>query len=471
MSTSVICADWAGRVIDGKFTLLQWLGGTESSGVFITELAGDRPQKAAIKFIPADAGETEALLAGWTAAAALSHPHLMRLFRTGRCRIDGTEVLYVVTEYAEESLSEIIPERPLTPAETREMLDPIIDALSYLHERGFVHGHLKPSNTMVVGDQLKLSVDRLYLSGQFWEHFPAPGVYDAPETATQMSPAADAWSLGVTLVETLTQHPPRWDKSTGPDPVVPESMPQPFADIARACLRRDPARRCTIEDVKARLGAPLRAGAEPAGKLSATARKTDKLAPARIPVGAIIAAVVALLVLIAYWRFGTHRTAPETAPKTAPAVAADQNPAVQTPEVQARPVQPPAAQRPTVQPPSAKPPVVRPPASVPAAQPEGSSAKSTENGAVAERVMPHVPVSASETIQGTVKVGVRVAVDANGNVSSATLDSPGPSHYFANLALDASRRWKFKPAQGPSVWILHYAFRQTGTEVTPVAAS
>jgi TonB family protein len=444
MSTSVICEDWAGRVIDGRFTLLQWLGGTESSGVFLTELAGDRPQKAAIKLIPADAGEAEALVAGWTAATALSHPHLMRLFRTGRCRIDATEVLYVVTEYAEEKLAEIIPERPLSPAETREMLSPVLDALHYLHGKGLVHGHVRPSNIMVVENQVKLSADRLYLAGQIREHFPAPGAYDAPETATQMSPAADAWSLGITLVETLTQHPPRWDKSTGADPVVPESMAQPFADIARECLRREPQRRCTVDEVKARLGAGLGSG----GTLSASARKADKPAPAKVPTAAIIVAVVALLALIAFLRFGTHKSAPVPEP----AAAAPEAAAVQSP--------------------SGQPPSVEPPSHVLAIQPsEGSIVKSASKGAVTERVMPSVPASASETIRGTVRVGVRVAVDANGNVSDATLESPGPSRYFANLALEASRRWRFKPAQGSSIWILNYEFRQTGTEVTPVEAS
>ena len=70
-------------------------------------------------------------------------------------------LVYSVTEFAEEVLSEIIPERPLSPRETQEMLSPVLDALIYLHGKGFVHGHLKPSNIMVVGNQLKISGDGL----------------------------------------------------------------------------------------------------------------------------------------------------------------------------------------------------------------------------------------------------------------------------------------------------------------------
>ena len=85
MKTEAIRGDWEGRVIDGKFTLRQWLGGSDVSGVFLTELPGDPPQKAAIRLIPAGQIDAEAQLARWQAAAALSHPHLMRLLHCGRC--------------------------------------------------------------------------------------------------------------------------------------------------------------------------------------------------------------------------------------------------------------------------------------------------------------------------------------------------------------------------------------------------
>src|SRR6266478_5630855 len=42
-----------GQVIDNRFRLLRYLGGTDDSAVFLTQLAGSPSQKAAIKFIPA----------------------------------------------------------------------------------------------------------------------------------------------------------------------------------------------------------------------------------------------------------------------------------------------------------------------------------------------------------------------------------------------------------------------------------
>jgi TonB family protein len=86
--------------------------------------------------------------------------------------------------------------------------------------------------------------------------------------------------------------------------------------------------------------------------------------------------------------------------------------------------------------------------------------------------MPDVSVSARNTIQGKIRVSVRVAVNPQGEVRDANLASPGPSKYFANKALEASRRWKFKPAKvnGRPVsgeWMLRFQFGRTGTEVVP----
>ena len=254
MDTEVIGSEWAGRLIDGKYPLLQWLGGSESGSVFLTESQKIPGQRLAIRLLPAGDPGAEARIAGWTTATTLSHPHLMPIFDCGRCRAGDTWLIYAVTLYSEELLSQILAERPLTPAEVEDLLKPIIDALSYLHGNGFVHGHLKPSNLMVVGDQLKLSSDRLEAVGSSGAHHKPANVYDAPERDREtISPAADVWSLGVTLIETLVQHPPGWKPSMTRAPIVPKAVPEPYAAIAGECLRRRPANRCTLSDIWARL--------------------------------------------------------------------------------------------------------------------------------------------------------------------------------------------------------------------------
>ena len=74
------------------------------------------------------------------------------------------------------------------------------------------------------------------------------------------------------------------------------------------------------------------------------------------------------------------------------------------------------------------------------------------------------------------RVAVKVDVDATGRVTHARLESAGPSQYFARLAEDASRQWKFQPPQRngeavPSQWLLRYAFGRSGTDVQPAQVS
>ncbi|MGB9467326.1 MAG: protein kinase, partial [Candidatus Acidiferrum sp.] len=188
---------WEGQIVGGIFPLRQYLGGSEHSAVFLTEFGEGAPQKAAIKLVPADAATADLQLSRWNFAAQFSHPNLLRLLGTGRCRLGGNDLLYVVMEYAEEDLSQILPQRALTLEETREMQCAVLDALEYLHAKGFVHGDLKPANILASGEHLKLSSDAISHVGESQGSSKRAGVYDPPEAISGMlTPAADVWSLG-----------------------------------------------------------------------------------------------------------------------------------------------------------------------------------------------------------------------------------------------------------------------------------
>jgi len=460
MDTATIRGDWVGRTVEGKFPLLEWLGGSERGGVFLTEVSADGSQKAAIKLIPADGAAAEVRTAAWTATAGLSHPHLMPLHHAGRSQIDDVPFAYFVTEYADEVLAQILAERALTPPEAKEMLDPVLDALSYLHGKGFVHGDLKPTNIMVVGEQLKLSIDHVHGVGEQEKSVEGLRIYDAPECATgKITAAADVWSLGVTLVESLTQHLPVWERSSNVDPILAESIPQPFSTIARECLRRDPERRCTLGHIRNRL-APANSVPDPypdpvrrVGVPAESAGITAETPPSKSRVVALVGAGLLLIALIAILMMRSHHTDPSVPAASQSASESQAAPLSEQPASEAAVPQPQA-------PAAASTPV----------------AKGVVKGDVAERIMPDVLASASGTIQGKISVKVRVAVDANGAVSNATLDAPGPSKYFAKVAMQAAERWRFKPAQvdgqpAASVWVLHFQFRRSGTEVTPVEVS
>jgi len=305
----------------------------------------------------------------------------------------------------------VVPVRPLSAEESLQTIEPALDALAYVHAQGFVHGHLKPGNIMAVGDCLKVSIAGVCRAGECCPT--VPDAYTPPEGTT--SAAGDVWSLGVTLVEALTQRLP----DNGPTgAVVPETIPQPFFEIARDCLRSDPNARPTIADLAAR----LRPGAPPAK------RPTNMWTYAFAAVAGLVLAVV----FVSPWE-----------PSTKPA------------QVQQSPPAPPA------------------PAPQPAPRVQAAPRATTVRDEILERVLPEVPSQASRTIRGRVKASVRVRVDPSGNVEEAKLESGGSSRYFSQLALQAARRWKFAPASAgdpgrPREWSLQFEFSRTGTKAVPV---
>jgi len=438
---AVLFKEWEGRVVDGKFRLQKWLDGSGQSAVFLTERGADGSKKAAIRVIRAESfagkAEVEAQLSRWAETAKLAHPHLIRVFEFGQCTVSGSLVLYVVVEYAEENLSQILPQRALTPDEVKELLPPTVEALSFLHRSGFVHGQIRPSKVMAIENQIKISSDNLRKAGERVQQ--DASACDAPEVASSgFSPAADVWSVGALLISVFTQRKPGLDGRDS-QAAVPDSIPEPFRGIARGCLSVEPQQRATLGDILSRLNAkevPQQTSVE---QVEAVPGSTNWLKP-------VVVLAVLLVALLLGWRL-LHRNRGGTSEPPATV----QNPAVQTLPSRANP-----APEHSAPPPVEAPKTVQPP----------------ERGKVLQQVLPDVSPGAKNTITGHVKVGVRVAVDTAGNVTQATLISAGPSRYFANQALAAARRWKFSPPRvreepSSSEWILRFEFGRRSTQVFP----
>lgn len=449
---------WEGYVVDGRFTLGEFQGSSDHSAVFLTNY-GPHSQFAAIKFVEANPAKAQLQLSRWERAAALSHRHLIRVLHWGRCQLGDVPMLYVVTEFADENLAQILPGRALTPSEAEFMLRSLLEVLAYLHSAGLAYSRLKPSNVMAVGDDLRLSGDTVCAAGEKNTGAREPTVYDAPElAATGPSPAGDIWSLGVTLVEALTQRPSPGQAVRQTEPDLPETMPAPFLEIARQCLRLDPQRRWSVSDIAAHL-------------LPSTAPPKKSAARSRYVLAGLVVGVLAAL-----WagpkilRQGPNSTplqtpAPVKAPETPPPAHEPVSAEDHTSEIAARKAADAAHT-------DAMPSKAMPRANPPSAQPSVSSSAASAPGKVAAQVLPTVSQRSLNTITGKVRVGVRLSVDSAGRVVDATLASPGPSHYFANAALEASRRWKFTPPEvdgeaTPSEWILRFVFGRGGVEVHP----
>jgi TonB family protein len=537
---------WEGQIVEGVFPLRQYLGGSDHSAVFLTEFASGDLRKAVIKFYPFDLATADKQLSSWELAGQLFHPNLLRLFRSGRSKIDGNDLFYLVMEYAEEDLSQILPQRALTPEETRDMLGPVLDALEYLHGKGFVHGDLKPANILATGDHLKLSSEASSRIGELPSVPRRAGAYDPPEANSGMlTPAADVWSLGITLVEVLTQHLPEWQPEPNREPVVPVNLPAPFLEIARECLRLEPHRRIGVADIAARMNpravaAAASRSASPGSSPSVSPlARTDQVSPrtpqprASLPLPPRAAArmqhnphrppsyresgsglrfllplVVGALLLAAALtgpRLLSHRPGRKPAATVVPDKPASQT-AVRKPLESAESSKPkakperesavsetaksvapavPQAERPaapTAAPDSFKTTSEREqPSRAASSAATAASREALEPGArgiasakgeVLDQVLPDVSQKARATIHGKVRVSVRVHVDPSGGVSEAKFDSPGPSRFFADLALEAARKWAFTPPEvnGKSVaseWQLRFEFTPKDTKAIP----
>ena len=438
---------WVGRVVDGKFPLRYYIGGSDHSGAFLTEISGTGSQEAAIKMIDVRGKDIEQEVARLRTAAALSHPNLIRTLGTGRVQIEGVPFLYIVMEHADDDLSQILPQRALEPGEVGDLLPPLIDALSYLHGKGFVHGRIKPSNVLAVGEQLKLSADNAHSTAQP-NSTRRIDVYDAPETAAGIvAPEGDIWSLGALLVAALTQNVALAEDGSGGSNGLPQNIVEPFRGIARECLHLDPRRRCSLAQIRARLQPAARSvPAEPEPALVEPTRPYRYSWRMFLPIAVLILACLG---------WGLYRLIFPTKPAgTADEpVAVSEPPKRETPPAPA-PANPSPATQPSSQPPAPQPAPVK---------------RDDTPGAVLHEVRPDVPKSAQNTISGTIKVVVHVQVDPSGKVSSAKFKTSGSSRYFANQAMKAAERWEFTPPQvdGQPVasnWLLQFRFKRTSIQ-------
>lgn len=197
-----------------------------------------------------------------------THPHIVR----------GYELLpapfpAVVTEtLSGETLSHLLDERRLTAAETSVLGLQLCSALAYLHESGYLHLDLKPSNIVV--DAGRAIVIDLSVARPPGEAPPGLGTwcYLAPEQVhgAKLDAAADAWGIGVVLFEAVTGEPafggdvddddqpeladyPQLKVRAAPVRTLRPRLPAALADAIDASLDPDPFRRPTLDELAAHL--------------------------------------------------------------------------------------------------------------------------------------------------------------------------------------------------------------------------
>ena len=148
------------------------------------------------------------------AAGRLSHPNIVTIYDLG----ESGDVAYIAMELMEgRELQEMIyGKRRLLVTDALSIAIQVAAGLSYAHQRGVVHGDIKPSNIMVLGDNLVKIADfgiaKMASSAEGRQEDAIFGTppYMSPEQiqGKSIDARSDIYSLGVVLYYMLTDRLP-----------------------------------------------------------------------------------------------------------------------------------------------------------------------------------------------------------------------------------------------------------------------
>ncbi|MHC4472124.1 MAG: serine/threonine-protein kinase, partial [Planctomycetota bacterium] len=153
--------------------------------------------------------------AGWQ----IRHVNVVATLDVGAAKIEGQETNFFVMEYVEgRTLRSLLDElRTIPEALLREIAEQVAAGLVAIHEAGIIHRDLKPENVLITADHqvriMDLGVARLVQESATMTregHFAGSLLYAAPEQfrGEEVGPAADLYTLGVTLYELATGENP-----------------------------------------------------------------------------------------------------------------------------------------------------------------------------------------------------------------------------------------------------------------------
>lgn len=199
------------------------------------------------------------------AAACLDHTNIVQIYQVGECEVGH----YFAMEYVEgKPLDEIIASKRIPIESAIAVVAVVADAVHYAHSKGIIHRDLKPNNIMIDKKTRRPVVMDFGIvkfvgkSSSLTQQGAVVGTpaYMAPEqagdSAGEVGPHSDVYSLGAILYSMLTGRPPYEEETAlrtilrviGPDmPPSPRTLhgyiPVGLDDICMRCLSKMPADR------------------------------------------------------------------------------------------------------------------------------------------------------------------------------------------------------------------------------------
>jgi serine/threonine protein kinase len=295
--------EWGGHVIDGRFELLQQLGG---GGMGLVWRARDNllHREVALKEVRApDAGLyghdasaayvlRERVLREAQALARLHHPNVVTIHHI----VDSTELAHpwlVMELVTGGSLHDRLNQGPLSHAEAVKIARGILAALRAAHAAGIQHRDVKPANVLLRPDGTPVLTDFGIAALQESPGLTATGMmigspeYMAPERihGKEGDPASDLWSLGLLLYAGLEGFNPLRRETTiatiaavAEGVIPPPTRSGPLVPVLSALLVRDPAYRVGAEQLDRMLAEIERALADGAAAPGGDSNPTRPMA-------------------------------------------------------------------------------------------------------------------------------------------------------------------------------------------------
>jgi serine/threonine protein kinase len=146
-------------------------------------------------------------------AAAISHPHIVQIYFVG----EETSQYYLVMELLKgRTLREIIErDGPMDEERALDLTIDVVEGLKAAYKNRMIHGDIKPANIFITDDTGAKVLDFGLSKLANVEVAPSEGIwgspyYISPERVGQKAEdfRSDVYSLGATLFQVLTGHPP-----------------------------------------------------------------------------------------------------------------------------------------------------------------------------------------------------------------------------------------------------------------------
>ena len=240
------------RSLSGRFSDWRLLG---RGGMGVVYYAYDSllQRPVAIKLLLHSLGDTDQLLREARHQAHVEHPNICPVFEVGEAEGTAYVVMHYVAGASLLALGDKLPRGQLLALFAR-----IARAAHFAHQRGLVHGDIKPANMLleVTPEGLHPWLVDFGMASALSEASPVKGgtpAYIAPELlhGAPASPAGDIFSLGASLFHMLAGKPPeesqglaalahRANPSWQPPPLPEGVADAELAAIVAKAMARDP---------------------------------------------------------------------------------------------------------------------------------------------------------------------------------------------------------------------------------------